>query len=138
MKSVFAQLVQGVERSHRKLGVGSVDQDANLYLRRGYGENVDPFLAQGLEHLCRDAGVAAHADADHGNLGNVAGALDVEGPDLLFDGLQNSQGPVELGLLHREGDIGELAVGGQVLDDHIDVDVGGCQRAEDAGGHAGL
>src|SRR4029077_12677628 len=39
---------------------------------------------------------------------------------------------------HREGQVGGLAVGGDVLDDHVDVDVGFRERTENCRGHARL
>ncbi len=56
----------------RKLGVGRIDQHREFDLRRGDGADVDAAGGQRLEGLGRDAGVAAHADADHRHLRHVA------------------------------------------------------------------
>ena len=60
-----------MQRAHRQLGIGRVDQHADLDLGGGDGLDVDALLGQRLEHLCGDAGMAAHADADDRDLGHV-------------------------------------------------------------------
>src|SRR5262249_3604092 len=52
MKSIFAQLVQAMQRAHCQLGVGRIDQHADLDLRGGDGEDVNSLLAKPFEHLC--------------------------------------------------------------------------------------
>src|SRR5215207_4113563 len=44
MKSVFAQLVQAMQRAHRQLGIGRIDQHANLDLGCGDRQNIDTFF----------------------------------------------------------------------------------------------
>ncbi len=93
---------------------------------------------QRLERLRRDAGVAAHADADHRNLGDVGGAVEPLVADRALGLLDGDAGALVVGGRHREGEVGGGAVGRDVLHDHVDVDVGVGQRAEDGGGDAGL
>src|SRR6266550_3664653 len=65
-----------MQRAHRKLGIGRVDQQRKLDLGSGDGPYVDAALRQGPERLGGDPGVAAHADADHRHFGNVVGPVD--------------------------------------------------------------
>ena len=88
-------------------------------------------LGQRLEHLGGDAGMAAHADADDRDLGDVVGAVQPieadRGPRLL----EHLAGALEIGRRHGEGDVGGQAVLRHVLHDHVDVDAGLGQRPED-------
>ena len=72
-----------------------------------------PFLGKCLEHLRGDAGVAAHADADHGDLGHVGGAVHLEVADILLGRLQHLERALQVGLLHGERHVGVFAVGGR-------------------------
>src|SRR5262249_51174148 len=58
--SVFAQVVQAVQRAHRQLGINGIDQYTDFDLGGGDGQNIDAALGQGLEHLRGDPGVTAH------------------------------------------------------------------------------
>ena len=130
--------IQPMQRAHRKLGVGGVDQHRELDLRRGDGADVDAAAGQRLEGVGGDAGVAAHADADHRDLGDVGRAVDVVEADRGLGLVQHVDRALIVGGRHREGEVGGGAVGGDVLHDHVDVDAGLGQRAEDRGGDARL
>src|SRR6185295_10885121 len=108
--SVLAQVVEAVQRPHRQLSINRIDQDADLNLRRGYGEDIDAALGQGLEHLGGDTGVAAHADADHGDLGHVGGTFHLKIADLLLGPAQDLECSVEVRALHGKGHVSMLAV----------------------------
>ena len=62
------QAVGGVQRAQRQLGIFLGDQHADLDLRGRDRVDVDALVGQRREHLLRDAGMAAHADADHRDL----------------------------------------------------------------------
>src|SRR5665647_1209781 len=69
------QPVQRVQRAYRHIRLISVDQDGEFNFGRGDGENIDLLLGQRLERLGGDAGMAAHADADDRDLGDVGRAI---------------------------------------------------------------
>src|SRR6266545_6001137 len=65
------QLIGCVQGADRELGVFGRHQDADLDLGGRDHLDVYPLGGKGLAHLERHAGVAAHADADHRDLGDV-------------------------------------------------------------------
>src|SRR5215475_14698082 len=67
----LVQTVERVQGAHRQVGLISLDQHREFDLGCGDGENIDFLLRKSLEGLCRDAGMAAHADADNRDLGDV-------------------------------------------------------------------
>src|SRR6266436_9556354 len=81
--------IEGMQRTHRKLGIGGVDQHRELDLGGGDGADVD--FARGERRKGRggDAGMAAHAAADHRDLGNVGGAVE---PRVAYFALRRSDG----------------------------------------------
>ena len=94
--------------------------------------------ASAAERLGGDAGMAAHADADHRNLGDVGGAVEPGIADRLLrlgDGVERA---LVVRGRHGEGQVGGLAVGRDVLHDHVDIDVGLGQRTENRRRDAGL
>src|SRR5664279_3372578 len=127
-----------MQSPYRKLGVGGVDQYRYLDFRRRDGPDVDALGGQGLEAVGGDPGVAAHADADDRDLGDVGRALDRLVADGSAGGFQHAAGAVVIGGRHGEGHVGLAAVLRDVLYDHVDVDVGGGERPEDGGSHARL
>src|SRR5262249_31741022 len=72
----FIESIQRMQRAHCEFGESSVNQKRKLYLGGGNSANIDGSLGQSLERLRRDAGMAAHADADHRNLGDIGGAVE--------------------------------------------------------------
>src|SRR5579863_32916 len=70
------EIVQRMQRAHGKFGKGGVNQKRKLDLGRGNGADIDGALGQRAERLRGDAGMAAHADTDDGNLGHVGGAIE--------------------------------------------------------------
>src|SRR5262249_27583832 len=79
---LFVQLIEAVQGAPRQFRVVGVDQQRKLDLGGGNGADVDALLRQRLERLGGDAGVAAHADADHRDLGNVICAVETLVTDL--------------------------------------------------------
>ena len=76
------RLVQG---AHGELHVLLVDHDAGLDLARRDHLDVDSLLAEGAEHLARDADVRAHADADDAHLADAVVADQPGGAGLRDD-----------------------------------------------------
>src|SRR5437899_2308954 len=81
--------------------------------------------------------VAAHADADHRHLADIGIGHQRPVTELLLAVLEHLDGPLEIGLRHREGEVGRAAALGDVLDDHVDIDAGIGERPEDRRRHAG-
>src|SRR6185437_4158865 len=82
--------------AERALGVGLVDDDRDVALRRALRDRTeaDARLAERTEELGRDAGLARHAFADHGEYAAAArhvDALDLPvmplGEERPFDGI---------------------------------------------------
>ena len=81
-------------------------------------------LGQHLEHLGGDAWVGLHAGADQCDLGHLL--VEVERREAQFRPCRPVSTVVDLGQIvlgGGEGDVGR-AVRRDVLDDHVDVDVG--------------
>src|SRR4029078_8091546 len=95
------QAEQGMQSPHRKLGIGSIDQYADFDLRGRNRLDIDAFFGKGAEHLGGNAGVAAHADADGRDLGDVRGAAQIGITDGLPRLLKPLDGAVEIGALQR-------------------------------------
>ena len=98
-----------------------------------------PFSASALNMLRGDAGMAAHADADDRNLGDVGRALLTSKPtDVPLAASRTSSARAQ----SAAGTVKVMSVclpsSRDVLDDHVDVDVGVGQRPEDRGGDARL
>ena len=77
--SSLGRLVQvegTVQRAHRQFHVLLVDDDGGLDLAGGDHLDVDALLGQRAEHFGRDTHVAAHADADDGDLADLRVAFD--------------------------------------------------------------
>ena len=81
--------------------------------------------------------MAAHADTDHRDLDHVGIRLQRDEAENLFLRLERRHRAREIGLGHREGEIGGLAVIRDVLDDHVDIDRVLGERSEDRRSHAG-
>src|SRR5690606_35649527 len=127
-----------VQHAYGQLHVLLVDDHRNLDFGGRDHLDVDAFLGQRAEHLAGDADVRAHADADHRYLGGLVVADDGARLQraLGLQGLEDVEGIVHLVLVYGEGEIGG-AVGGHVLDDDVDIDVGVGNRAQDLEGGAG-
>jgi hypothetical protein len=82
--------------------------------------------------------MAAHADADYRDLDDVRIGFYRDEAKFGAALLEHLDGPLEIGFGQREGEIGGPTILRDVLHDHVDVDVGLGQRAEDRGGDAGL
>ena len=80
--------------------------------------------------------MAPHADPDNRHLDHVRVRHQVAIADLLAGTLQRPHGTLQVVLGHGEGEIGGLAVLGDVLHDHVDIDAGLGQRPEDRRRHA--
>src|SRR3546814_10596419 len=86
-----------VQYAYRKLGIILLEQHAYLDLRRGDRLDVDAAFAQRLEHRRGDTGVAAHADADHRDLGDAGVVLEIDEADPLARGIEHLDRAREIG-----------------------------------------
>ena len=133
---VLAQLERLVQRLDRRRDLAGGDHAGDLDRRGGDHLDVDPVLAQGLEDLRRDPGVAAHPRPDDRDLSDALVGLE---PLADLEPLERLRRAAQIAAIDREREVG-LLVGrhGLVLDDHVDVHVGVGQGAEDLPGHAWL
>ena len=90
-----------------------------------------PFSASDAEHRLRDAGVAAHADADHRDLHNVRVGLQFGVAELGAVLLAAASSARSRSPLVTVKVMSVCAVLGHVLHDHVDIDAGVGQRPED-------
>ena len=115
--------------------VGVADEDGDADLGGGDQLDVDADVTQRLAEVRGDARVGLHARADEGDLADLV--VEDDGAELLvclraLEALEQLDGT--RGVLARagEGDVGEIVVHGRdVLQDHVDVDLGVRQGAED-------
>src|SRR5256885_14087204 len=122
----------GVQSAHGQLQVLLVDDDGGLDLGGGDHLDVHAFLAQCTEHGGCHAHMAAHADADDADLGDVGVADDFGGTQGGHDFVaQQLHGALVVALADGEAEVG-FAFLADVLDDHIDFDVGISHRTQDA------
>ena len=101
-----------MERPDRQLGIGGIDQDGKLDLRGGDRTDVDAALGQRLEGLGSDAGMAAHADPDHRDLGDVGRRVEAFIADLRLGARDGLLGALEIRGGNGEGEVRGGAVGG--------------------------
>ena len=81
--------------------------------------------------------MAFHADADNADLGNLAVGDDPVVADRFLLSLQQGLRAQQVGAGDSEGHVGFAFIAADVLDDHIDVDVSGGERAEDGRNRSG-
>ncbi len=93
-----------VQRAHRELGVLRRDEAADLDLARRDRLDVDALVREDAEHLRRDAGVRAHAEADDRHLHDVLVVAHLARAEALRDLLDPRLRAGEVGLGEREGD----------------------------------
>src|ERR1700722_19587792 len=65
------EAVGGMQRAYGQLGVFGADEDGDFYLAGGNHLDVDALAGERRKHRAGDAGVAAHAGADHADLGDI-------------------------------------------------------------------
>src|SRR6478672_3513141 len=65
------QSVSRMKRTNGQLRIGRIDQHADLDLGRRDGLELHALVGEGPEHGLGDARMAAHPDADDGDLGHV-------------------------------------------------------------------
>ncbi len=80
--------------------------------------------------------MASHAYADYRYLYDIGRALDLGEADRLFHSLQDLECLRQLGCSDRKGHVGVLAVGREVLHNHVDIDIRFGQGTENAGRYA--
>src|SRR4051812_6693173 len=129
---VATQLEGVVHRAHGDVDVAVAADDGDADLRGADQLEVDPGVGQGAEEPRGDAGVRPHARPDQRHLADVLVEADVGVADGVLDLLQRGQRRGAVALGQREGDVGELArLGRHVLHDHVDVDLGVGEDAEE-------
>ena len=100
--------------------------------------DVDPGLAQRAEQARGDPRVGAHAGPHQRQDADVGVEVQASEAQLLAGGLEGLAGGGGVAVGAGEGDVGQAGpLGGDVLDDHVDVGVSAGHDREDAGGGAG-
>src|SRR5690606_26948877 len=126
-------LVQG---AYGQFHILVVDDDRGLDFAGADHLDVDALFAEGTEHQAGNAHVAAHADADDGHFAYLVVGHDFlganRGSDLV---LQQVKGTLIVVAIDGEGEVGGTAHR-LVLHDHVDIDVGCGNRAQDGVSHA--
>src|SRR4051812_21380218 len=126
-----------VHRLHGAVDVARADQARDPDRRGRVDRDVDAGLRERVEHVRRDARVRLHPGADERDLRDLRVGGDVLAPDGARDLLQHRLRRREIGLGHRERDV-RVPGCGDVLDDHVHVDVRIRERPEDRGRDARL
>src|SRR6218665_343174 len=130
---------EGLEQAaHGHLHVFFVDHDRGLYFGCGDHLDVDAFFAEHAKHLAGHAHMAAHADPDDADFADVGVAnhfVRAQHGEHFF--LDQIDGAGVVVAVHGEAEVG-FAILAQVLDDHVDIDVGIGHGAQDQVGDAGL
>ena len=125
---------------HGLLAFGQLDDDGDFNFAGGNHVNVDAFFCERVEHFAGDTGVAFHAHANDGELGDFIGGDDFAETNFLFEAVDDLLSFEEIGFVHGEGEVGGGFAGAvaDVLNDHVHVDGGIADGFEDAGGDAGF
>ena len=79
------QVESGMQRPHRQLGIFFLDDAGYPDFGCADHDDIDVLFGQGGEHFRGDARMAAHADADNRNLGDVFVAPHFFGADFFGD-----------------------------------------------------
>src|SRR5579871_1269970 len=122
-----------MQSPYRKLGMGGVDQNGDFDLGGRNRADIDALVGERLEGARRHPGMRPHADADDRDLADVGRPFHRLEPDRRLRLLQRLARALVIGGRHGEGDVGE-AVRGNILHDHIDVDVLVGERSEKGSG----
>ena len=85
----FSQPKGGVSEPGRVVDLGFVENDGDFDLGGGYHLDVHAAIAEAFEKGCGDAGVGAHADSDHAELGDAALFEDFASGDFRADPLDD-------------------------------------------------
>ena len=126
-----------MQQTHSKLHFVGIDQNRDLDFRGRDRLNIDATVSQRLEHGRRNACVAAHPHAHHRNLGDLGVSRQLAVTDACARIFEQCAGAVEVSLRHGEGHVGIGVFAADILDNHVDVDVGSRQGPEDRGNSAG-
>lgn len=127
-----------MKRPYRKLCISSINQNADFYFRGCDGFNIYAFLCEGAEHLRGNACVTTHPYTNYRYLYNICCATNISAANLRFCFVEHVHCAVKVTRGYGERQIGKTPVVGDVLDDHIDVDVRFRKWAEHASGDAWL
>ena len=136
---VGVEVERGVRRRDSGVDVDLVDDDGDADLRGRDHPDVHAGLGDRGEELRGDTGVRAHAGTDQRDLADLVVVEQRVEADLGLERVERRHRGLPVGARQREGDVGEVGRGGRdVLDDHVEVDLGLGERVEDAGGLADL
>src|SRR5215831_13882119 len=134
----FIQPVQRMQGPDRQFRVGGIDEERKLDLRGRDGANIYAAVGEGPKGFSRDASVAAHSNPDNGDFRDIGCAVEALVADLRPCAGYRLLGAFEIGSRNRKSQISRSAVRRYVLHDHVHIDVGVGQRAEDIGRDARL
>src|SRR6478609_11594330 len=122
-ESILIQTVAGMQSPDSEFRIRTINQDGNLDFRGGDRLDVDAFIGKCLESGRSDAGVAAHADANDRHLHQARFVLHNVVTDRILVLAEHLDGLVHVARRHGEGHVGLRAIFGDVLNDHVDIDV---------------
>src|SRR5690606_4746929 len=127
-----------VQHAHSQLEILFIDHDRDLDFRSRDHLDIDALFRQRAEHLAGDARMRAHANADGGHLADLLVADHGARTDMLLHRLfEDLLGAKIFAAIHGEGEVGRPVMA-DVLDDHVDIDIGVGDRAENLVGDTGL
>src|SRR5688572_2586804 len=95
-----------MDSAHRFFAPLKVDNHGNLDFAGGDHVDVDAVFGQRLEHLRRDAGVAAHADTNNRELADVFVGADFAEGNFGSQAVDDFGGFQQIRFVHGEGNIG--------------------------------
>src|SRR6266516_2628519 len=136
---VSVQVEGTVRGGHRRVDIVLVHDDRDPDLRRRDHFDVDPSLGKRAEEGGADTRVRAHARTDERHLSYPVVVEQRLKADLARQALQLCHRGLSVSARQRERDVGPGGGrGGNVLHDHVDVDLGFSEGTEDARGLAHL
>src|SRR5262249_38070679 len=101
-----------MQGSDRQFRVGRIDEQRELDFRGGDSANMYAAVSERPKGFCRDAGVAAHANPDDRNFGDVGCAVKTLVANLRSCTGYRLLGTLEICRRNRKGQISGSAVGG--------------------------
>src|SRR6266446_841595 len=129
----FIQPIQRMQGPNRQFRVGGIDQQRKLDLRGRDSANIYAAVSEGPKGFSRDASMAAHSNPDDRDFRDIGCAVEALVADLRPCVGYRILGALEIGSRNRKSQISRSAVRRHVLNDHVHIDVGVGQRAENIG-----
>ena len=128
--TVMFEIEDPIVRERFLDGLGGVDDDADRHFTGGDHLDVDIASGQGAEHLAGHPRVGTHTHPHHGDLGDLVVAGHLAGFDFLRDLVQHILRPGEVAATYGKRKVSGVVMR-HVLHDHVDLDVGLADGAED-------